>query len=266
MQNVNQPSVVLTIAGLDPSGGAGIIADIKTFAAHGCYGAAAVSSITFQNTTGVFGQHPLTAEVLRRQVMAIVEDLNVVAVKTGLLPTAESVMEVSRLVQDSIIPAPIVDPVMQSTSGNRLIEDRMIEALIDYLLPVAQLITPNIYEAEKLTGIAVNDLQTMQQAAKRLCEMGACAVLIKGGHLPGSATDLFFEHDTAHFLTGERIHLSTETHGSGCTLSAAIVAGLAQGLPLIEAVTIAKKFVTNAIRHALAVGHGSRPVDIAMPD
>lgn len=266
MQNVNQPPVVLTIAGLDPSGGAGIITDIKTFAAHGCYGVAAVTTITFQNTTGVFGAQSLTAEILRRQIMAIVEDLNVVAVKTGLLPTSESVIEVARLVRNSVIPAPVVDPVMQSTSGDKLIEEKMLGALIDHLLPVAQLITPNIYEAETLTGIAINDLQTMQQAAEKLCRMGAAAVLIKGGHLPAGATDLYYEqsgaHGGAHFLTGERIYLPVEMHGSGCALSAAITAGRAQGLPLIEAVRAGKKFVANAIRHSFSIGHGSRPLGV----
>src|SRR6185295_8025019 len=165
--------------GLDPSGGAGIVADIKTIAAFGCFPAAALTSITFQNTTGVFGAEHQTAATLRSQVDPIVQDVTVAAAKTGMLPTAESVAEVARLFAEENLPAPVVDPVMVATSGDALIDDTAIEILRDRLFPLARVVTPNIPEAEKLAGFSINDEDDMRRAAKVIQSIGARAVLVK---------------------------------------------------------------------------------------
>src|ERR1044072_7439368 len=174
--------VVLTIAGLDPSGGAGIVADIKTIAALGCFPAAALTSITFQNTTGVFGAEDQSAATLRAQMEPIVHDLNVAAAKTGMLPTAEIVAEVARLFAEENLPAPVVDPVVVATSGDVLIDDEAFEILKTKLFPLARVVTPNIPEAEKLAGLAIKREADMRQAAEVIQSIGARAVLVKGGH------------------------------------------------------------------------------------
>src|SRR6202008_1577465 len=175
-------TVVLTIAGLDPSGGAGIVADIKTIAALGCFPAAAITSITFQNTTGVFGAEHQTAATLRSQVQPIVQDLKVAAAKTGMLPTAEIVAEVARLFAEEDLPAPVVDPVVVATSGDVLIDDEAFEILKSKLFPLARVVTPNIPEAEKLTGISIQSEADMRHAAEAIQLLGARAGLVKGGH------------------------------------------------------------------------------------
>jgi hydroxymethylpyrimidine/phosphomethylpyrimidine kinase len=254
--------VVLSIAGLDPSGGAGIVADIKTIAALGCFPAAALTSITFQNTTGVFGVENQTAQTLRAQVEPIVQDLEVAAAKTGMLPTAEIVAEVARLFAEGGLPAPVVDPVVVATSGDVLIDDEAFRILKTELFPLARVVTPNIPEAEKLTGFSIVTEGDMRRAAQAIQLMGARAVLVKGGHrsVEGQALDIllsedgiFTEFQTEYIAVGE-------VHGSGCTLSAAIAAGLGKGLKLGAAVAVAKKYVTDAIRSAPHIGHGARPL------
>lgn len=257
--------VVLSIAGLDPSGGAGIVADIKTIAALGCFPAAALTSITFQNTTGVFGAEHQSAETLRAQVKPIVQDLTVAAVKTGMLPTAEIVAEVTRLFAEENLPAPVVDPVVVATSGDVLIDDEAFEILKTKLFPLARVVTPNIPEAEKLAGISIKSEGDMRRAAEAIQSIGARAVLIKGGHrsVGNQALDIlldengiFTEFQTDYIEVGE-------VHGSGCTLSAAIAANLAKDLTLEQAVAAAKKYVTDAIRAlktAPRIGHGAKPL------
>lgn len=258
-------TVVLTIAGLDPSGGAGIVADIKTIFALGCFPAAALTSITFQNTLGVVGAEHQTAETLRAQVIPIVSDLTVAAVKTGMLPTAEIVAEVARLFAEENLPAPVVDPVVVATSGDVLIDDEALELLKTRLLPRARLVTPNIPEAEKLAGVSINSETDMRNAAERIKSLGARAVLVKGGHrqVNGEALDILLSEDGSFSdFRSEYIDVG-EVHGSGCTLSAAIAAGLGKGLTLEEAVGAAKKYVTDAIRalkSAPRIGHGARPI------
>ena len=258
-------TVVLTIAGLDPSGGAGIVADIKTIFALGCFPAAALTSITFQNTLGVIGAEHQTAETLRAQVIPIVSDLTVAAVKTGMLPTAEIVAEVARLFAEENLPAPVVDPVVVATSGDVLIDDEALELLKTRLLPRARLVTPNIPEAEKLAGVSINSETDMRSAAERIKSLGARAVLVKGGHrqVNGEALDILLSEDGSFSdFRSEYIDVG-EVHGSGCTLSAAIAAGLGKGLTLEEAVGAAKKYVTDAIRalkSAPRIGHGARPI------
>ena len=253
---VDKP-VVLTIAGLDPSGGAGIVADIKTIAALGCFPAAALTSITYQNTTGVFGSEHQTPATLRAQVEPIVQDLNVAAAKTGMLPTAEIVAEVARLFSEENLPAPVVDPVVVATSGDVLIDDEAFEILRTKLFPLARVVTPNIPEAEKLAGFPIHSEADMRRAANVIKSMGARAVLVKGGHRR-EATDILLSESLTEFR-GEYLDVG-EVHGSGCTLSAAIAACLGKGMNLEEAVGAAKEYVTNAIRSAPRIGHGARPL------
>ena len=254
--------VVLTIAGLDPSGGAGIVADIKTMFALGCFPAAALTSITFQNTLGVVGAEHQSAATLRAQVEPIVADLTVAAAKTGMLPTAEIVAEVARLFAKENLPAPVVDPVIVATSGDVLIDDEALQLLKTRLIPLARVVTPNIPEAERLSGITIASATDMRRAAEQIKAFGARAVLVKGGHrqVDGDALDILLSEDgTITEFRSEYIEVG-EVHGSGCTLSAAIAAGLGKGLSLEEAVGAAKRYVTDAIRRAPRIGHGSRPI------
>jgi hydroxymethylpyrimidine kinase/phosphomethylpyrimidine kinase len=257
--------VVLSIAGLDPSGGAGIVADIKTISAFGCFPAAAITSITFQNTTGVFGAEHQTAATLRAQVEPIVQDLSVAAAKTGMLPTAEIVAEVARLFAEANLPAPVVDPVMVATSGDVLIDEEAIQILKTKLFPLARIVTPNIPEAEKLAGFSIQTEPDMRRAAEAIQSLGARAVLVKGGHRlvkTGEAVDVLLSENGFIELRSEYIDAG-EVHGSGCTLAAAIAAGLGKGMTLEGAVNAAKKYVTDAIRQlssAVRLGHGAAPL------
>ncbi len=258
--------VVLTIAGLDPSGGAGIVADIKTISSLGCFPAAALTSITFQNTTGVFGAEHQTAATLRAQVQPIVDDLAVAAVKTGMLPTAEVVSEVVRMFSELRLPAPVVDPVMVSTSGHDLIGDEAFQIVKNQLLKLACVVTPNIPEAERLTGIKIETENDMRTAAQSIKALGAQAVLVKGGHKQsanGGAVDVLLDDTGETYVFREKYLNVGEVHGSGCTLSAALASFLALGLPLPEAVKEAKRYVTEAIRligERSKIGHGASPV------
>ena len=247
---------VLTIAGLDQSGGAGVVADIRTFAAFGCFPAAAITSITFQNARRVFGAEHQTAATLRAQVEPIVADAKVVAVKTGMLPTAEIVAEVVRLIREEMLPAPVVDPVMISTSGHDLIGDEAFQILKGELLPLARLVTPNIPEAERLAGFAIKSEADMRRAAEIIRSLGAPAVLVKGGHRSESladAVDVLIDDHERFTEYRERYIDVGEVHGTGCTLSAAIAANLAQNSSLVDAVAAAKKYLTDQIRSLRSV-------------
>ena len=256
---MNRP-VVLTIAGLDPSGGAGIVADIKTIYALGCFPAAALTSITYQNTTGVFGAEHQTPARLRAQVEPVIRDLDVAAAKTGMLPTAEIVAEVARLFIEEQLPAPVVDPVMVSTSGHDLIGDEAFQILKTRLLRVARVVTPNIPEAERLVGFSIESEADMRRAAEAIKSMGARAVLVKGGHraIGNQSVDVLLENGFIEFR--ETYIEIGEIHGSGCTLSAAIAAGLGKGMTLEDAIRAAKNYVTEAIKSAPRIGHGARPL------
>ena len=261
--------IALSIAGLDPSGGAGVLADVRTFAIFGCFPAAAITSLTFQNTTGVSGALHQSAETVRNQVLPIVEDYSVAAAKTGMLPTREVITEVARLFKEADLPSPVVDPVMRATSGDDLINDDAVGCLVSNLFPQAVVVTPNIPEAERLTGLTIADEQSMYEAARRIRELGARAVLVKGGHLlgrrqtkresPAEAIDILDEGGTITVFRAELVG-GGEIHGSGCVLSAAIAACLARGMNLNAAVEAAKKFVTSAIKEAPRLGHGARPL------
>lgn len=263
--------VALTIAGLDPSGGAGAIADIRTFVALGCFPTAALTSITFQNTIGVFGVSNQTPETVCAQVDPIIQDYVVAGVKTGMLPTAEIVSEVARLFRDSELPAPVVDPVMVSTSGHDLIGDDAARILRIELLPLARIVTPNIPEAERLAGFKISNEVDMRSAAEEILGLGVRAVLVKGGHMKlamrdqdsAQAYDLFMSQEGTKLELREDFVDVGEVHGSGCTLSAAIASFLAQGESLEDAVRKAKNYVTQAIRalqFTTRLGHGARPL------
>lgn len=261
--------VCLTIAGLDPSGGAGIVADIKTFTAFGCFAASVVSSITFQNTVGVFGAVHQTAETVRRQTEPIIEDYTISAVKTGMLPTHEIIEETARLIKENNLKNFVVDPVVRSTSGFDLIDDKALKDLIDKLFPLAVLITPNLPEAERITGMKIENETNIRKAAAIMQNFGAKNVLIKGGHFFGEergmknrkAVDYFFAGGGGRTFENEFI-VTTATHGTGCVLSAAITANLALGKSLIKSLEAAKTFVTQAIRSAPMLGRGHSPVNL----
>jgi len=263
MQTTNDMPVALTIAGFDPSGGAGVIADVKTFSAFGCFATAAVTSLTFQNTTGVFGATHQRAADVRAQVLPVVEDFRVAGLKTGMLPTREVISEVARLLRETPLreAGAIVDPVVRSTSGFDLIDDDALAALKSELLPLARLATPNIPEAERITKLEIKTEDDMRRAAHVMREMGARAVLVKGGHLAGGeAVDLLDDAGEVQLFRAPRIETDA-THGTGCTLAAAIAACLARGMNLPESVGAAKRFVTEAIRRSPLIGRGFSPVN-----
>ena len=268
--NTKKP-VCLTIAGLDPSGGAGVIADIRTFDAFGCFPTAAVTSVTFQNTTGVFGAVHQSGESVRSQVEAVLDDLDVTAVKTGMLPTREIIEVVADLARERRFPIVVVDPVVRSTSGYNLIDDAALKVLVEQLFPLADIITPNIPEAERISGVAIESIEDIRDAAGVMLDMGARSVLIKGGHFLDARTegrneksstlavDRFFQGGEIREFSGEYID-TTATHGTGCTLASAIAVNMALGRDMGEAIAVSKKFVTNAIRTAPMLGHGNSPI------
>lgn len=261
--------ICLSIAGLDPSGGAGIIADIKTFAAFGCFAASAVTSLTFQNTTGVFGAIHQTAESVRGQVEPVLRDYEIAALKTGMLPTREVIEEVFRLVKENNLKNFVVDPVVRSTSGFDLIDDEALKSL-KKLFPLADVVTPNIPEAERISEMRIKTEGDFEKAARKIQNLGAKNLLIKGGHLfeaerqavkNKKARDFLFEGANLTVFEGE-YYETTATHGTGCTLAAAITANLALGKNLNESIRIAKKFVNEAIRTAPNIGKGNSPINI----
>ena len=251
----------LTIAGSDSSGGAGIEADLKTFTALGVYGMAAVTSVTAQNTTGVIAAHHLPPALVAQQINAVAGDIGIDAAKTGMLANARIIEAVAACVAAHHIPNLVVDPVMVASSGARLLEASACAILKERLLPLAFLLTPNIPEAEALTGMTIRDPNDVRNAAQRLHETGVRYVLIKGGHLnTAEAADYLYDGAGFHEFTAARVNTSN-THGTGCTYSAAIAAYLAKGIEVIEAVRQAKAYVTEAIRHGFQLGNGPGPLN-----
>lgn len=257
-------AVALTIAGSDSGGGAGIQADLKTFSALGVYGASVVTALTAQNTRGVTAVHDVPPAFIAAQIDAVLSDIAVGAVKIGMLSQAP----VIRAVRDGLdrwqVEKVVLDPVMVATSGDLLLVPEAVETLREVLLPRAAIVTPNLHEAARLTGLPLaEDRTAMQRQAEALVSLGARCVLIKGGHGRGAeAEDLLLTAHGPLWLTAQR-HATTNTHGTGCTLSSAIAAGLALGLDLVQAVRAAKAYLTAAIRSAdrLKIGHGHGPVD-----
>jgi hydroxymethylpyrimidine/phosphomethylpyrimidine kinase len=251
----------LTIAGSDSGGGAGIQADLKTFAAFGVYGMSAITSVTAQNTLTVAGVHDLPPEFVAQQIDLVAQDIGVDAAKTGMLSNAGIVRAVAESVTRNNIQRLVVDPVMVAKSGDALLREDARNALIEAIVPLAYVITPNLPEAAALTGLEVVNRDRMADAAKRIFDMGARHVLVKGGHLEeGEAIDLLFDGSILTWVSAPRIPTSN-THGTGCTYSAAIAACLALGLDVPSAVNQAKRYVTGAIQHALALGSGHGPLD-----
>lgn len=251
---------VLTIAGSDCSGGAGIQADIKTMQANGVYAMSAVTALTAQNTTGVYGIMESSPEFLESQLDCVFEDIFPDAVKIGMVSSVPLI----RVIGDSLTKWKasniVVDPVMVSTSGSRLLREDAQAALMERLLPLASVITPNIPEAEVLTGRSITGEAQMEEAARRLGEMYPGAVLIKGGHQVSDANDLLYDRGRLVWLRGERID-NPNTHGTGCTLSSAIASNLAKGFPMEESIRRAKAYISGALRAGLDLGRGSGPMD-----
>jgi len=255
--------VALTIAGSDPSGGAGIQADLKTFHQFGVYGEAVITLLTVQNTVRVERVDCVPAELVLAQLRAVLEDIPPQAAKTGALGNREIVEAIAEAAATFAFPL-VVDPVMISKHGQPLISPDAVAAVRERLLPRASLICPNLPEAEELTGIPVRTVDDMRAAAQRLCEMGAKAALVKGGHLQGSAVDVLFDGSNWREFAGP--HFDTpHTHGTGCTYSAGIVAELARGVRLDAAVARAKNYITQAIRSGPGLGHGCGPVNHHAP-
>jgi hydroxymethylpyrimidine kinase/phosphomethylpyrimidine kinase len=250
----------LSIAGSDPSGGAGIQADLKTFSSLNVYGMTVVTALTAQNTQGVRDVFAVPGDFVGSQLDAVFADIPPQAVKTGMLGTAAVVDVVAQRIRKHGVSKLVVDPVLVSSSGTHLLEHAGEDLLKRVLLPLALLLTPNLAEASVLTGIEVNDPDTMQEAARRLHRMGARNVLVKGGHLEGDSIDVFFDGTEIERLSSKRIETS-DLHGTGCVLSSAITAYLARDLSLHEAVVQGKQFVTEAIRNSLRLGKGSGPVN-----
>jgi hydroxymethylpyrimidine/phosphomethylpyrimidine kinase len=256
---------VLIIAGSDSGGGAGVQADIKTVTMLGGYAATAITAITVQNTLGVNAVHPLSPEVVRAQGLAVLDDIGVDAVKTGMLGGRRMVEAAADLIEWAGGSPAVIDPVMVAKGGRSLLTDRALDVLLNRLLPLAALLTPNAPEAEALTGIAVDTLDGQRRAGAALLTLGARAVLVKGGHVPGERViDVLVTADGETLLEGARID-SRHTHGTGCTLASACAVGLAQGMRLEDAVARAWAYTAEAIRRAPGLGAGHGPLDHGWP-
>lgn len=249
----------LTVAGSDSGAGAGIQADLKTFAAHGVYGTSAITAITAQNTIGVTAVLALNPRLVAAQIDAIIDDMGAQAVKTGMLANQPIIEMVARKIAEHHLKNVVVDPVMVATSGDLLIRQNAVAVLRNQLIPLATVVTPNIPEAEVLTGMKLRTAEEIREAARRIVKMGAQAVIVKGGHLKGPAVDLFFDGKQYTPLIAPRIR-TKNTHGTGCTLSAAIAANLAKGEKIEMAVVNAKRYITEALRHSYRIGSGHSPV------
>jgi len=250
---------VLTIAGSDSGGGAGIQADLKTFAAHGVFGLTAVTAVTAQNTVTVTRVFPLPPDVVTAQIDAVVSDFPVGATKIGMLATAGIAAAVAAALERHGLSPVVLDPVMVAKGGSRLLDESAVAIVRDRLVRLSDVITPNVPEAEALTGLRIASVDDLRPAAVRLIALGARAAIVKGGHLEGPAVDLLYDGQTFTLLPADRIP-GRHTHGTGCTFSAALAARLAEGDRLIDAARTAKAYVTRAIARAPGLGHGAGPL------
>jgi hydroxymethylpyrimidine/phosphomethylpyrimidine kinase len=249
----------LTIAGSDSSGGAGIQADLKTFHALGVYGLSAITAVTVQNTQKVHAVQPIDPQIVHDQIVRLFEDITIAAVKIGMVPNAEVIDAVARALNSVQCPPVVLDPVMISTSGHDLLKPTARQALVTRLFPLAEVVTPNIPEAEALVGMAITTTAHMERAAERIAQLGAAKVVVKGGHLAGDqAVDVLYDGRTIHHLSAPRRD-TANTHGTGCTFSAAIAAFSARGDGFQDAVRKAKRYISGAIAHALDIGKGRGP-------
>ena len=260
--------IALTIAGSDSSGGAGIQADLKTFAAFGVYGATAITAVTVQSTRGVEALVPLSSDLVTAQIEAVAGDLTIDATKIGMLATAAIVEAVAAAVKEMALPLVVLDPVLASTSGGPLLDADGFHAMCLELLPLARVITPNIAEAETLSGRRISSPAEAHEAARRIHDMGPAAVVITGGHGPKTSAqgpgteivDLLFDNGQFHEFRTARVD-SPHTHGTGCSFASAIAAGLALGRSVPEAAARAQQYVAGAIAHAPRIGHGDGPLN-----
>jgi len=258
-QAIAAPPILLAIAGFDPSCGAGVGADLKTFAAHGCYGMAAITSLTVQSTQGVEAVHNTPSAELREQLDVLVKDCDIAGVKIGMLGNRGNAVAVAEFLDAHKFAHVVHDPVMKSSSGTELLDAGGIKFVSAELLKRSSVITPNVPEAEVLTGMTINDVADMEAAARKIVDMGAHAVIVKGGHME-KAVDVLFDGKDMHQLGGDRVKIDN-THGTGCTFASAIAAQLAAGRPLLEATTLAKAYVMKAIEKSYPVGKGRLPLD-----
>ncbi|HTP69851.1 MAG TPA: bifunctional hydroxymethylpyrimidine kinase/phosphomethylpyrimidine kinase [Dongiaceae bacterium] len=258
-QGISVPPILLTIAGFDPSCGAGVVADLKTFAAHGCYGIAAITSMTVQNTQGVEAVHNTPSAELREQLEILAKDSDIAAVKIGMLGNRGNAVVVGEFLDAHKFPVVVHDPVMKSSSNSELLDNAGVKYLSTELLKRCMVITPNVPEAEILAGMTINTVADMEEAARKIGELGAKAVIVKGGHMD-RAVDVVFDGKEIHQLSGDKVKLEN-THGTGCTFASAITAQLAAGRGLVEAATLAKAYVVKAIEKSYPVGKGRVPLD-----
>ena len=254
-----RPPTVMTIAGSDSGGGAGIQADLKTFSAMGVFGTSTLTAITAQNTVGVSAVHEIPTDIIAAQIDAVITDIGADAVKTGMLSSSEIVETVAEAIRRHAVANLVVDPVMVAKSGDRLLREEAIQSICSSLIPLAAVVTPNIPEAEDLTGQTIRSDDDVREAAMRIVSMGARSVVVKGGHRDGPPTDVLYDGHTFQEFTTERIP-STNTHGTGCTFASAVAAGLAHGLDVPGAVAGAKDYVTAAIRASYPIGQGHGPL------
>ena len=252
----------LTIAGSDSSGGAGIQADIKTMITNGVYAMSVITALTAQNTTGVRSIEEASPQFVADQLDSVFEDIFPDAVKTGMLSSTEIIEVIGEKLREYGAKNIVIDPVMVATSGAKLIADEAIEALKTELFPLATVITPNIFEAEILSGLKIKDAKDMEVAAKEIYDKYGCSVLLKGGHSINDANDLLYTDEKIHWFKGERID-NPNTHGTGCTLSSAIAANLAKGYDMENSIKMAKEFLSNALLDMLDLGEGSGPMNHA---
>ena len=251
--------VVLSIAGSDSSGGAGIQADIKTIIANGCFAETAITALTAQNTLGVRDIMNVTPEFLENELDAIFEDIRPDAVKIGMVSDKNLIKSIAKKLKQYQAKNIVVDPVMVATSGSKLLSDDAISTLIEELIPLADIITPNIPEAEVLSGMSIKNTSDMEEAIKIISKLGSKSVLLKGGHRINDANDLLFYNNELTWINGKRIN-NPNTHGTGCTLSSAIACGLADGLSIERSVLNAKNYVYGAIKQNFDIGKGSGPL------
>ena len=253
------PPILLAIGGFDPSCGAGVVADLKTFAAHGCYGVAAITSLTIQNTQGVEAVHHTPSAELREQLEVLAKDSDIAAVKIGMLGNRANAVAVAEFLDAHNFAHVVHDPVMRSSSDSELLDNAGVKYLVTELLKRSSVITPNVPEAQALTGITIKDVGDMDAAAHKLVEMGARAVVVKGGHME-RAIDVVYDGKDVQPLSGDKVKIE-HTHGTGCTFASAIAAQLATGRNLVEAATLAKAYVVKAIEKSYPVGRGRVPLD-----
>ena len=249
---------VLTIAGSDCSGGAGIQADLKTFSAHGVFGMSVIVSVVAENTSRVIDIQDITPEMIEKQIDAVFEDIEVDAVKVGMLSTPECMRAVAGKLRQYKPEHVVIDPVMYAKNGCPLMDPSAVDALIETILPLADVLTPNIPEAERITGVEIRSVTDMEAAARKIHDMGSKTVVVKGGHAIGNALDVLFDAKQMYHFETERI-ATKNTHGTGCTFSSAIASQLALGMDICKAVEKAKVYVTTAITHSLAIGKGCGP-------